>query len=787
MTREITILPDFTSGFVFAGGKIPKFDYQLTLEEELKQKTLSKDECIDLLKCMLFIRNFEDMICELRENKGKYGPLKYLYIGATHLSIGQEATSTGSISAISPDDLITSNHRGHGDALAKGYFAIKKMDTPSLVSFLSEHVRIAHLLEVETQTKERAVLEENALRVYLFRAIAELFGKDLGWCRGRGGSMHIADFKRGHLGANAIVGGSMGMAVGSGIASRYLEDEKVTLCFVGDGALNNGIAHESMNMACMAQFTNGLMRRKYGIPVIFCCVNNQYGMTGQQRGEVTGVDFLAERCFGYDKQGMHAQIINGMDVLAVRDATKRAVSFAREGNGPVFLEFWCSRFKGHSLSDTLDTMEDETYRALNELKAWEKLDPLVNFSHKLVQAKIILPQELDTLRKEARARNEELSQRAAEVENPDPGSISLNLFSDVALTSVPEEFKHVSFLKKPTFLERDSTASITYKEAITECLFQEMARDSRVILWGEDVAEYGGAFGVTKGLFEIFGRDRVFNTAISEAAIIGSGLGAAMRGLHPVVEIMYIDFILQALDQLANQAAKWNYMSGGQVNLPLTVRTTVGGGKGYAGQHSQSLEAVLAHFPGLKIVAPSNAFDAKGMLASSIRDNNPVVFIEHQNLYGDALAISSVPKDEYLVPLGKAKIIQEVEPSAKAVTVVSFSSMVPITIKAARQLEQIGIQVELIDLRTLCPLDIRTVIDSVKKTGKLVVVQQAPEFMGFGAEIAAQIQEKAFDFLDAQVLRVAAPNVPPPSSPILEKEFLPGEKNVVEAVKLMCS
>jgi len=783
MVREIAVLPDFTPGFLEVGGKIPKFQYKRSLREELKQGNLNRQDCMDMLKCMLLIRNLEEMICELRDRKGRYGPIKYLYIGASHLSIGQEAISAGAIACSLPDDCITSNHRGHGDALAKGYFAIRGMSDASLVDLIKKDEEIARYLGLEIEGKTHDELIEEALQLHLFRMIAELFGKETGYCRGRGGGMHIADFSRGHLGANAIVGGSLGMAVGSGIASRFLGDKRVTLCFAGDGAFNNGIAHESMNMATMAQFRNGLMDKKYGIPTIFAIVNNQYGMTGQQRGEVTGIEFLAERGFAYNRDGMHAEIINGMDVLAVRDAAKRAIRLARDGQGPVLLEFWCYRFKGHSLSDKLDKVQDETYRALRELGAWQKIDPIKTFSEKLVEENIITDEEIGKLKKEARNRNEAMAMKAAEAKSPDPQRIYFGLFSDTSSDKVPEEFRNAPVLKKPSFLGRDPEKEITYGEAIIEALFQEMRRDRRVVLWGEDIADYGGAFGATRGLLEFFGRNRIFNTAISEAVIVGSGVGAALRGLRPVVEIMYIDFILQAMDQVGNQAAKWKYMSGGQAVLPLTIRTTIGGGKGYAGQHSQSLEAILTHLPGLKIVAPSNAYDAKGMLTSAIRDDNPVIFIEHQNLYRHPLSSSKVPGEEYLVPLGKSKIIRKTDSSERSVTIIAWSSTVPIALRAADRLDKGNIEAEVIDLRSLYPLDMDTIARSIHKTNKAVIVHQAVQCMGFGAEITAQIQERAFDYLDAPVLRVAAPNTPPPSSPVLEKAFLPNEEDVVNAVE----
>jgi len=525
------------------------------------------------------------------------------------------------------------------------------------------------------------------------------------------------------------------------------------------------------------------MSKKFGIPIVFVAVNNQYGMTGQQRGEVTGIDFLAERGFGYNKEGMHAEIVNGMDALAVREATKRAVNLAREGKGPVFLEFWCYRFKGHDVKGRLDKPKNESYRTLRELEAWEKIDPLKTFSKELIKEKIITPEELDKLEKEARTRNESIATKAAKAKSPNPKEMYFGLFSHTNSNKIPEKFRNTPLLKKPKFLEREPNLEITYREAVNEALFQEMKRDRRVVLWGEDIAEYGGAYGATEGLFEIFGRERIFNTAISEAAIIGSGVGASLRNLRPVVEIMYIDFVLQTLDQLGNQAAKWKYMSGGQAILPLTIRTTIGGGKGYAGQHSQSLEAILAHLPGLKIAIPSDAYDAKGMLASAIRDDNPVVFIEHQNLYRSPLAKSKVPKEDYLIPLGKAEIKRKANPSKESITLIAWSSMVPIALKVAEKLSEENIEVEVIDIRYLYPLDIDTIITSVQKTGRAAIVHQAVQFMGFGAEIGMEIQEKAFDYLDAPILRIAAPNTPPPSSQVLEKAFLPNERDIITSIK----
>jgi 2-oxoisovalerate dehydrogenase E1 component len=781
MVKEIDVLAEFQPGIIKRGAEIPVFQYEKSLEEELDEGNITREMCLDILDAMLLIRNLEEMIVELKESKGRYGPLRqFMYVGASHVSIGQEAIATGAIAGIHSTDYITSTHRGHGDSLAKGYFAIKNMSADELLRRFDEHLRICEHLDIETEGKDRNQLIEEAVKLHLYRTIAELFGSEDGYCRGRGGGMHIADFSVGHLGANAIVGGSLGMATGAAVASRYLDSGKVVLCFAGDGAYNNGIAHESMNFASMAQFTNGLMSKKAGVPIIFAIVNNQYGMTGQQRGEVTAVEYLAERGLGYNSIGMHSEVVNGMDVLAVMDGTRRAAELARTGEGPVLMEYWACRFKGHSLSD-----DTTSYRTERESEAWFCVDPLLEFPQKLVEADIITESDFADMRQKARERNEAMALKASQGPMPEPSAMYFGLHSYTNSNEVPPEHKNVDVLKEYEPFERID-GKITYREAVIEAIVEEMMRDNRVILYGEDIADYGGAFGATRGILDIFGRDRVFNAPISEAAIIGTGVGAAMTGCRPVVEIMYIDFMPQAMCQLGNQAAKWKYMSGGQPTIPLTIRTTTGGGKGYAGQHSQSLEAVVAHFAGLRVAMPSTAYDAKGLLKTAIRDDNPVVFIEHQNLYGDPVGASVVPESEYLIPFGKADIKRKIDISiddGPCATVIAWGYMVPVVLSAADKLAEGGIEIEVVDPRTLVPLDINTIVESVEKTGHAVVVHQACEFMGFGAEVVAQLQLNAFDYLDAPIVRVAAPNTPPPSSQVLEKAFLPNEARIMVAVR----
>ncbi|MCS7108383.1 MAG: alpha-ketoacid dehydrogenase subunit beta [Sulfolobales archaeon] len=317
---------------------------------------------------------------------------------------------------------------------------------------------------------------------------------------------------------------------------------------------------------------------------------------------------------------------------------------------------------------------------------------------------------------------------------------------------------------------------ITFVEALNEALLQEMERDPTVIVMGEDVGVYGGIFGVTKGLLDRFGPDRVVDTPISETAFIGAGVGAAAAGLRPVVELMFVDFFGVCMDQIYNQAAKMRYMFGGKIKIPLTVRTTIGGGVSAAAQHSQVLYSIFAHVPGLKVIVPSTPYDAKGLLISAIRDDNPKMFFEHKLLYG---VKGPVPKEPYTIPFGTA----DVKVEGSDVTVVAVAYMVHEAVKAANELKMNGISVEVIDPRTIVPFDKDAVFKSVKKTGRLVVVDEDYERCGFASWVAALVADECFAYLDAPIKRVTTPTVPIPFSPVLEKEILPNAEKIIKAVK----
>ncbi len=317
---------------------------------------------------------------------------------------------------------------------------------------------------------------------------------------------------------------------------------------------------------------------------------------------------------------------------------------------------------------------------------------------------------------------------------------------------------------------------VTYWQALNEALREELDRDPDVFIMGEDVGIYGGAYGVTRGLYEDYGEERIRDTAISEQVIVGAAVGAAMTGMRPVAEIMYVDFLGVAMDQIFNQAAKIRYMFGGKAKVPMTLRTEGGAGRGLAAHHSQSLESWFLHVPGLKVVMPATPYDAKGLLKASIRDDNPVLFIEHKMLYGTK---GKIPDGEYIVPLGLA----EVKKPGKDVTVVAHSRMLLYALEAAETLEKEGISVEVIDPRTLAPLDMDTIMTSVKKTGRVVLVEEGCKTGGVGGEIATKIMEEGFYYLDAPIIRVAAKDVPIPMSPALEPLAVPSVEEIIDAVK----
>jgi 2-oxoisovalerate dehydrogenase E1 component len=568
---------------------------------------------------------------------------------------------------------------------------------------------------------------------------AELMGRDDGSNRGRGGSMHIADPAIGIFGANGIVAAGLPIAAGAATAAQLRDDGTVAVAFFGDGAVAHGSFHEAVNLASV-----------WRLPVVFFCENNGYAEFSPASAQHAAS--LEHRAAGY--RVAYAGT-DGNDVVATAAAMDRAVAVAREGRGPVIIEAVTYRRHGHYEGDP------ERYRPAEEVREWEARDPLVAHARRL-RAAGVSDETLAELEQSVTSELDDAVDAARQLVAPDAASLAAFVVRERPLRPEPPA---------PT----EDAPVFRTMDAIRAALEVELADDERVFVAGIDVGAGGNVFGLTRGLQERFG-ERVRDTPISESAIVGLGVGAAMAGMRPVVELMYLDFLGVCLDQLLNQAAKLPYMTGGAAEMALTVRTQFGAGRSSGSQHSQSLEALLAHIPGLTVVMPSTPADTYGLLRAAIQDPNPVVFIENRLLYGMK---GPQPPPEHVVPIGRAAVVRE----GTDVTVVSVSRMVHDAVAAAEQLMADGVSVEVIDLRTVAPLDVAPILESVHKTNRLLIAHEAVVPFGIGAEIAATVARDGFWDLDAPIERIGAAPTPPPYAPELERAWLPDRDDIADAIR----
>ena len=651
---------------------------------------LSVQALESLYTTMVKIRRFDERTVELF-NAG-------LVKGTAHSYVGEEAVATAACANLRDGDYITGTHRGHGHCIAKGA-AIDRM-------------------------------------------MAELMGRESGYCRGLGGSMHIADVDANILGCNGIVAGGIPLGAGAALAEKIRGTDRVVIAFFGDGGANQGVVHEAMNLAAV-----------WKLPLIFLCENNQYALSTASKRTTAG-ESIAARANAYGFPGVQ---VNGNDVMAVYDAVRDAVGRARAGQGPSLVEAVTYRWGGHSMRANLPD-----YRTKAEEQEWIERDPVAFFGNALVEGKRATPMRLKELEEEVEVALDRAVEFGKQSAEPSIELMESSVYAPHVEVPGPE----------PAPGSREATMA----EALNEAIHGEMERDGRVFVMGEDVGLIGGIFQVTRGLRERFGEDRVRDTPISEPTFLGAGVGAAIAGLRPIVEIQIWDFIAMTMDQIVNQAAKFRFMLGGKPTVPVVIRGPQGGGIRLAAQHSQSLEAWFVHVPGLVVIAPSNPYDAKGLLAAAIREDNPVIFLEHKALYATK---GFVPEGRYLLPIGKAAVRRE----GGDVTVVATQAMVARALAAAEELAKDGVSVEVVDPRTLVPLDEETILGSVRKTHRLVVVHEAVKRGGFGAELAALVSEKALDELDAPIARVGARAVPMPYNDTLERATIPTQQDIVAAVK----
>jgi 2-oxoisovalerate dehydrogenase E1 component len=567
---------------------------------------------------------------------------------------------------------------------------------------------------------------------------AELMGKDQGTNRGRGGSMHIADPNLGILGANGIVAAGVPIAAGAAAAAQLRADGTLAVAFFGDGAPAQGAFHEAMNLAAV-----------WKLPVVFFCENNGYAEFSPSATQHATT--LERRAAGY---GIDHVSVDGNDVIATTAVMDDVVTAVREGYGPVVVEAATYRWHGHYEGDP------ERYRSPEEVREWEGRDPVVAHERRLREAGVA-DDEIKALESSIAAQLDGAVEAARRLDQPEVSTLG-----DFVVRTQPER-------PEPAPPHADAPVFRTM-DAIHNALEAELTEDERVFVAGIDVAAGGNVFGLMRGLHDRFG-DRVRDTPISETAVVGLGVGAAMAGMRPVVEVMYLDFLGVCFDQLLNQAAKLPFMTGGAARMGLTVRTQFGAGRSSGSQHSQSLEALLAHIPGLSVVMPSTPADTYGLLRAAIQDPNPVVFIENRLLYGMK---GPQPPADHIVPIGRSVVVRP----GTDVTVVSVSRMVHEAVAAAERLAGDGISVEVVDLRTVAPLDLAPVLESVAKTSRLLIAHEAVVPFGIGAEIAATVGREAFWHLDAPIERVGAAPTPPPYAPTLEKAWLPDRDDIAAAI-----
>jgi 2-oxoisovalerate dehydrogenase E1 component len=568
---------------------------------------------------------------------------------------------------------------------------------------------------------------------------AELMARDEDTNRGRGGSMHIADPQLGIFGANGIVAAGLPIAAGAATAAQLREDGSVAVAFFGDGAPAQGAFHEALNLAAV-----------WRLPVVFFCENNGYAEfspVASQHGAP-----LAQRAAGY---GVRFLAVDGNDVVATAAAMAEVVAAARAGEGPAVVEATTYRWHGHYEGDP------ERYRPAEEVREWEARDPLLAHEHRL-RAAGVGDDDLKALAAGVAGELDEAVAAARRLAAPEPATLG----DFVVRPRPPHPEPPPPPAEGPVFRTMD---------AVRAALDAELTADERVFVAGIDVGAGGNVFGLTRGLAERF-PGRVRDTPISETAVLGLGVGAAMAGMRPVVELMYVDFLGVCFDQLLNQAAKLPFMTGGAAAMGLTVRTQFGAGRSSGSQHSQSLEALLAHVPGLSVVMPSTPADAYGLLRAAIQDPNPVVVIENRLLYGMK---GPQPPPDHVVPIGTAAVVR---PGSDA-TVVSVSRMVHEAVAAADEVAAEGIDVEVIDLRTVAPLDTAAILASVRRTSRLLVAHEAVVPFGIGAEIAATVAREAFWDLDAPIERVGAAATPPPYAPGLERAWLPDRATIAAGIR----
>jgi len=749
---------------------IPVNQYDKTLADELENYT--REELLRIYRDMLIIRETETMLNAIKTT-GTYNEIPYSYPGPAHLSIGQEAAAVGQAFLLGVEDHIFGSHRSHGEILAKGLSAIYKLKEDELLNIMESYFDGRILKVVEGRQTDKGDVRELAIDFLLYGVLAEIFGRETGFNKGLGGSMHVFFTPFGIYPNNAIVGGSADIAVGAALFKKINKKKGIVIANIGDAALGCGPVWEAICLATMDQYKK-LWDGEYrgGLPLIINFMNNQYGMGGQTTGETMGYEMLARVGAGVNPEQLHAERVDGYNPLAVIDAIRRKKEILERKEGPVLLDTVTYRYSGHSPSDA------SSYRTREEVEAWMKFDSIEGFGQELVNVKAANMDELESIKSWTKelvtkilklAIDDKLSPRMDLVRNPN--AIGEYMFSNERVEKMEdrecevlipkdENPRLIQLKKKTRFLDSNMqtvSKSRIYqlRDGIFEAILDKFYVDPTLVAYGEENRDWGGAFAVYRGLTEALPYHRLFNTSISEGAIVGSAVGYGIEGGRAIVELMYSDFMGRAGDELFNQLSKWQAMSAGILKMPVVVRVSVG--SKYGAQHSQDWTSLVTHIPGLKVVFPATPYDAKGLMNSALMGTDPVIFFESQRIYdvGEMFHKEGVPEGYYEVEIGEPDIKKE----GRDLTILTVGATLYRALEAAKIFEeQFGISVEIIDARSLVPFNYEKVLESVKKTGRIILAGDACERGSYLKDMAQTITETAFDYLDAPPVVIGSRN-----------------------------
>ncbi len=763
---------------------------QYTPDFAKEKKTYGPEGLQRMLMDMIIIREFETMMDSIKK-QGVWQGVEYNHRGPAHLSIGQEAASVGQCTNLTEEDFIFGSHRSHGEILAKCLSASRKIPEDRLMRIMKESLGGDTLRAVE-KNHHGSVLEL-AEKFIVYGTMAEIFARDTGFNRGLGGSMHAFFTPFGSMPNNAIVGGSGDISVGAALYKRINGKPGIVIGNIGDASMACGPVWEGIMLASMDQYRTLWDKEVGGAPpVMFNFFNNFYGMGGQTFGETMGYQVLARVGAGVNPEQMHAERVDGYNPLAVADAVARKKKILLEGKGPVLMDTITYRLSGHSPSDA------SSYRTKEEVEYWNEVDCISSFAGYLEEHKVLKEGEFARMKASGIQLVKDIMLLAIDPDISgyiDPVFIENVMFSNETCERCDdrepevliskEENPRVQALKKRSRFGLDESGNalspaktVTYRDALFEAMLHRFYEDPTMVAYGEENRDWGGAFAVYRGLTESLPYHRLFNTPIAEGAIVGSGVGYAMCGGRAVVELMYCDFLGRAGDEVFNQMSKWQAMSAGILKMPLVLRVSVG--NKYGAQHSQDWTSLIAHIPGLKAMFPATPYDAKGMLNLALRGTDPVVFFESQRLYGigEQFEKGGIPEGYYEVPEGEPALRR----SGTDITIITLGATLYVALEAAKDLEEeYGVHTEVIDLRFINPLKYEVLLDSVEKTGRVVLASDACERGSFLHNVAANISQFAFDHLDAPPVVIGSRNWITPAAE-LEEAFFPQKEWIIDAV-----